>query len=235
MQQHAIQTLLVTPDLSLISTFTKVCQEVGIEARPTAGSNGFPEELSQTKYEGVLVDFDAVLNPLLVIAAVRRSPSNRNAVIFAVATKEDDRRLALANGVNLVFNRPFDVREIQRLLDGAYELMVRQRRQYFRCIAEVPVFLVQLRSGRDCTCTTMNVSSCGAALKTIWPLIPGDKVRLVLFLRGSDVAVRATGTVIWDDKHGKTGISFSCTTPQHQTELDSWLDVRFNLQSFGQS
>lgn len=229
-EPRAIQALLVTPDLFLITAFTAVCRELGIEVRTTAGSDGIIEELRRAKYEGVLVDFDSTSDPILMLNALRRSPSNRNAVAVAVATKADDQRQALENGVTLVFPRPFDAREIRRVLHGAHELMLRERRRYFRCVAEVPVLLVHTRSGADCKCTTMNVSSSGVALKAPSPLEPGEEIQLILFLQGTDIVVRALGTVVWDDRHGKTGVSFNCASPQHQAELDSWLDVQFNLQ-----
>ena len=229
MELRAIQALLVTPDPFLITAFTAVCRELGIEVRTTAGNDGIVEELSRVKYEGVLVDFDATPDPILMLNVLRRSPSNRNAVALAVATKADHQRQALENGINLLFRRPFDAREIRRVLRGAHELMVRERRRYFRCVAEVPVLVVRTRSGADCKCTTMNVSSSGVALKAPSPLEPGEEIQLILFLQGTDIVVRALGTVVWDDKHGKTGISFNCASPQHQSELDSWLDVQFNL------
>ena len=100
-----------------------------------------------------------------MLNALRRHLSNRNVVAFAVATKADDRQQALENGMNLLFHRPFDATEIRRVLHGAHDLMVRERRRYFRCVAEVPVLLVLTRSGTDCKCTTINVSSNGVALK----------------------------------------------------------------------
>lgn len=112
-------------------------------------------------------------------------------------------------------------------MHGAHELMVRERRRYFRCVAEVPVLLVQTRSGADCKCTTINVSSNGVDLKVPSPLQPGGEIHLILFLQGVDTFVRAIGSVVWDDKHGKTGISFRCANPQYQIELDSRLDVQF--------
>ena len=230
MEPRAIQALLVTPDPFLVTAFTAVCRELGIEVRTTAGNDGIVEELGRAKFEGILVDFDTAPNPIQMLNALRRSPSNRNAVALAVATKADDQRQALENGVNLLFHRPFDAREIRRVLHGAHNLMVRERRRYFRCVAELPVLLVQTSSGADCKCTTMNLSSSGVALTAPSPLKPGEEIQLILFLQGADMVVRALGTVVWDDKHGKTGISFKCASPQHQADLDSWLDVRFNLQ-----
>ena len=230
MERRATQALLVTPDPSLVTAFTAVCRELGIEVRTTAGKEGIIEELQKAKYEGILVDFDTAPDPTLMLNALRRNPSNRNAVAFAVATKADDRRQALENGINLLFHRPFDAREIRRVLQGAHDLMVRERRRYFRRVAEVPVLLLQTRSGADCKCTTTNVSSNGVALKGPSPLPPGEEIHLILFLQGVDRVVRTIGTVVWDDKHGKTGISFKCANPQYQIELDSWLDDQFHLR-----
>lgn len=229
MEQHTIHALLVSPDASLVMTFREVCKQFGIEVRTNAGSNGAPEELNHAKFEGVLVDFDALPNPLGMLKAVRQSPANRNAVTMALATNAEDRQQALANGATLVFGRPIDPCEIRQGIEGAYELMVRECRRYFRCTFRLPALLVQTGSGSDCSCTTMNLSSSGIALESLSPLDPGEEVQVVLFLRGSDVMVRVLGTVVWDDKHGKTGISFKCATPLHKINLDTWLDTQFRL------
>jgi DNA-binding response OmpR family regulator len=224
-----MQALVVTSDRWLVTSFTDASRELGMEVQTNAETVGVPAELNRAKYEAVLIDFDIVLNPVRIVNAVRQSPSNRNAVIFAVATEASDRRQALANGVNLLFERPLDAKEIRRVLHSAYDLMLRERRRYFRCSAEIPVLLIRTRSDEDCRCTTMNVSSSGVALKAPSPLDPGEEIQLILFLHGTDVIVRAIGTVVWDDRHGKTGISFKCASAQYQTELDSWLDAHFNL------
>ena len=230
-EQRALQAFLMTRDLSLVTRFTDVCSELGVEVQTSTRSDRIPEELGREKYEAVLIDFDTVPNPLPILTAVRQSPSNRNAVIFAAATETGVRQQALTNGLNLLFQRPFDAKEMRRVLHGAYDLMVRERRRYFRCAAEIPVLLIRTRSGESCRCTTMNVSSSGVALKAPSPLDPGEEIQLVLFLQEPDIMARAIGTVVWDDKHGRTGISFRCASPQHQIELDSWLDKRFNLPS----
>jgi hypothetical protein len=47
-------------------------------------------------------------------------------------------------------------------------------------------------------------------------------------LPGGKSQTRARGVVMWDDKHGKAGLSLECVSPQMQLELDSWLDASFN-------
>lgn len=232
MEKPAMHAFLLTPDPVLVTTFTDACQELGIEVRASAEHDRLAEELHRAKYEAVLIDFDLMRDPVAMLNDVRQSPSNRNAVIFGV-TDANHRQQALAAGVKVLFERPFDGKEIRRVLHGSYDLMVRERRRYFRCAAELPALVIRSRLGEDFRCTTMNLSSAGVALKGSVHLEPGEEIQVILFLRESEVMVRGTGTVIWDDKHGKTGISLKCASQRHQTELDSWLDAHFDLSASG--
>jgi len=222
-----IRTLLVTPDAWLVKNFTDISRELGIDAQKSDKAGGVPEELGRTKYEAVLVDFDNVPDTLPILARVRESPANRNAVIFAVASGTS-REQALQQGANFVFERPLEPKDIRRALYAAYDLMARERRRYFRCTAELPVLLSPATATTDLRCTTINVSSNGMALSTPSPMKPGEEVRIILFLKAAGPVVRAKGTVVWDDKHGKTGLRFQCSVQRDQSELESWLDSNFD-------
>ena len=198
-----IHTLLVTPDPWLVTNFTNVSRELGIDAQRSVKTAGVPEELGRAKYEAVLVDFDKVPETLSILARVRESPANRNAVVFAVASNSEHRQQALEQGANFVFERPLEIKEIRRVLYSAYDLLARERRIYFRCSAELPVLLTRVRATTDLRCTTINISSNGMALVTAFPLNPGEEVRIILFLHGSGPVVRASGTVVWDDSMGR--------------------------------
>src|SRR5260370_11537712 len=105
-----IRALLVTPVPWLLKHFTSVCGELGIEAQSSATTDGVPEELGQAKYEAVLVDFDIVPETPTILAGVRESRGNRNALVFAVATDTSQRHQALRQGVNFIFEPPFDTK-----------------------------------------------------------------------------------------------------------------------------
>lgn len=231
MERPAMHAFLVTPDPVLVTTFTDACQELGIEVQASAERDRFAEELHRAKYEAVLIDFDFMHDPVAMLNDMRQSLSNRNAVVFGV-TDANHRQQALAAGVKVLFERPFDGKEIRRVLHGSYDLMVRERRRYFRCAAKLPALVIRSRSGEDFRCTTMNVSSAGVALNGVH-LEPGEEIQVILFLRESEAMVLGIGTVIWDDKHGKTGISLKCASQRHQIELDSWLDAHFDLSASG--
>ncbi len=228
MQPGAIHACLLTPDPLLVAIFTDVCHELDIEVCAIRGE-GLAEELARARYDAVLIDFDLMPDAMAMLGMVRQSSTTRNAVIMAVTTKAADKEQALVKGATVLFNRPLDAKEVRRLLHGSYENMVRERRRYFRCSAEMPGLLIRVASGEDLRCITMNVSSSGVGLKAPLPLVPGEEIQIVLLLQNTDVMIRVVGVVIWDDKHGKTGISFKCTGSQHQIDLETWLDARFDL------
>jgi PilZ domain-containing protein len=223
---NAIRALMVTGDSLLVANFTQLSKEIGIDAQPSASTVGIPDELSSAKYEAILLDFDTVPDAMPILAAVRQSRSNQKAVVFAIASEAAQGKKVLEKGANLRLERPLERIQIRRVLYAAYDLMVRERRRYFRCAVEMPVSLIQAGSGADFSCTSMNISSNGVATRGPGRFDAGEQLQIIIFLREPEFTIRAVGTVVWDDKHGKTGISFACTSPRHQQDLDSWLDAR---------
>lgn len=223
-----IRTLVLTKDSTLNTTFGEIAREFGILAQKSNDKNGgVPEELGATKYEGLCIDFDTVSQTAPILTSVRQNPINRNTVIFAVVGSADSRRRAREQGATFLLDRPLQGEEVRRVLQAAYGLMTRERRRYFRCAAEMPVKLVR-DSGEELNCKTINISSNGMALSSPRPLDAAEKLHISLTLPGAGAPIRLQGTVVWDDKHGKTGLSMECANSQIQLELDSWLDASFN-------
>jgi DNA-binding response OmpR family regulator len=218
--------LLLTADPLLISAFTDESREIGIEAQSVGDSNGFSQQLSNVKYEGLVLDFDTVPAAIPVLNSVRESRPNKDAVVFAVATGANKRDRALQDGAHFLLQRPIESAEIKRTLHIAYDLMRGERRRYFRCAAELPVELMFITSGKSLQCLTMNVSSNGMAVKTPVPLRLAEMMDIALLLPETGT-VRATGIVIWDDKHGKCGLKVQCSGPEMRKKVDSWLDSQF--------
>lgn len=223
---HALRTLLVTPDNALAGTFAELSRELGIEVQPSGNVDGIPGELQLAKYEAVLLDFDRVPEAGHILTKLRETPSSKTSVVFALASDTEQRQAALQSGANLLFKRPLEESQIRNAIHAAYDLMARERRRYFRCAVNVPVLLIRENSRADSRCTSINLSSGGIALLSPVVLTPGDQVEVIFSLPGVDSLIRAISTVIWDDKHGKTGLSFRCTGPEHQGDLDAWLDAQ---------
>lgn len=223
-----IKALVVTSDTGLAAVFTQVSGEFGILAQQTGeNSGGILEELAASKYEALLIDYETVPQTTSILTRLRQSPANKNAVIFAVVGSEDSRRRARDQGATFVLERPLKSNETRRVLHAAYGLMTRERRRYFRCVTEITVHLVR-DSRQEVTCKTINLSSNGMSVNTPTPFQIGEQVHISFVLPGGASQLRARGVVMWDDKHGKTGLTLECVNPQMQLELDSWLDGNFN-------
>lgn len=222
-----IRALVITRDTGLTATFTDISREFGISAQKSKSSNGgVPEELSLSKYEALLIDFETVPQTMPIFTTIRQSPANRHAVVFAVVGSPDSRQRARDQGATFVLERPLEGEGIRRVLQAAYGMMTSERRRYFRCAAEIFVRLVR-DSGEELACKTINVSSNGMAVSGSSSLKAGEKLHIALTLPGPESHVRGQATVVWDDKHGKTGLSMECANSQMQRDLDTWLDGQF--------
>lgn len=207
--------------------FIPLFTESGIVSQESTDPEHVAEELGRTKFEALVLDFDLGVRASALLDCARANPANRNAVIFAIVNDKSDTQEAIAHGANFVFERPLVIEDIRNIVHTARDLMVRERRRYFRCAAELPILLSEKRSGLSFQCTTMNVSRSGMAVKTPSPLAVAGEVDLTFSVGHNAYTVRASGTVVWDDKHGKSGISFRCRTAEMQTHLNAWLDAQF--------
>lgn len=219
-----VRVLVITPDASLASSFAQVSRDLGVFAQRSSETQSAPRELDREKYDAVLIDFDSIAIGAPIVEALRANPSNANAVVFAVATGENRERLALKQGANFVFSRPVETVQIRRILEASRDLMLQERRRYFRCSVELPVFLTR-QDGGEVTCMTANVSAHGMSVRSSSSFRLGEKVGITLNLGREHVL--AIGAVVWDDQHGKTGLSFRSLNPELQMRLDCWLDEQF--------
>lgn len=220
--------LIVTADPALASTLTDVSREFGIDGQPTHCSQQASEQLNRAKYDGLVLDFDTVPDARLFIAMARASPANKNAVVFAIATNIAHAEQALHDRAHFLLRRPLGESTIRKTIRNAYDLLSGKHRRDFRCTADLPVRLTSLSSGISLKCSTMNVSSNGIGVATPTPLKIAEVMDVALVLPDG-FTIRATGIVIWDDQHGKSGLNFQCGDAAMREKLDSWLDSQFTM------
>jgi len=223
---RTLHMLLLTADPSLVTTFTDVSGGLGIEAQSSRDCQQVTDQLNRAKYEGLVLDFDTVSNARAVLASLRQSRSNKNAVVFAIATNRGDAEHALQERAHFLLRRPIDGGAIRQTLDAAYDLMLGEHRTHFRYTASFPVSLVRMNTGARIECSSMNISSNGMAVMTPISFNLAEPLQVSLLLPDG-FSVRATGIVIWDDKHGKSGLHFQCSTSEMRHRLNSWLDSQF--------
>ncbi len=104
--------------------------------------------------------------------------------------------------------------------------MLRDGQSYFRLGIELPIS-IRRASGTLVRCASLNLSQTGAAVSTPSSFIVGEQVNLAFAVPNTDIFVSAEGKIIWDDKHGKAGISFACTSSSIQARFFEWLNDHF--------
>ena len=221
----ALRLLLLSADPFLVSTFVTASAQLGIEVESSKDRQQVSDQVSRSRYEAVVLDFDTVPDAGPVLASVRESRSNKNAVVFVVATDQATGQVLL-DRAQFLLRRPIETRSVKKTLNAAYEFMRGERRRYFRCAVDFPVTLRITDSGNVIECVAINVSSEGVAVDTPIPLKPGETVDIALHLPHESV-VHLIGLVIWDDQHGKSGLHFQRSGAEMRYRLDSWLDSQF--------
>jgi PilZ domain len=222
----SIRALVITPDQWLLTTFMDISRELGIDAAVSKSREGIPDELRREKYEALLVDFDSINDAAPIVTWIRASPSNKSAVVFAVATGIQQKQNALSHGANFVFERPVGSTDIRRALWASYELLSEERRRYFRFAVEVPVELTT-GDGTLLRCRTANVSSDGICILCSHAFGLGESVSVAFTTPAFDTRVVADAVVVWDDRHGKCGIKLQRISPGSRRVLNAWLDLQF--------
>lgn len=228
MSNDAMQVLVLTADQRLTEAFTEVCRQFAIAAVPASQVQEASDEISRMRYQGFVLDFDTVPNARLLVDVIRASARNRSAVVFTVASSLGHVDHALSDDAHFLLRRPIQTSTIRKTIRNAYDLLTGKHRREFRCPASLRIRLTSTSSGDSMESSTINISSNGLGVATPSPLKAADVLEIVLMLPdGSPIS--ATGIVIWDDQHGKSGLSYQCKTPEMREKLDSWLDSQFEM------
>jgi DNA-binding response OmpR family regulator len=123
--------------------------------------------LSRRKVDGVFVDM-AVGGALELIESIRAGTSNRKGVIFACILSTKESTATLNAGANFLLRKPLSAESVALHLAIAKELLVRERRRYFRHAVSLPVVLKGPEGQQQARMT--NLSEEGMALRTTKPL-----------------------------------------------------------------
>lgn len=225
-----LRALIVSPDTETVATLVQVFREsLAVTAKFCSDSSAAAECFLTAKFEAIVLDFDRIVETLPSVQNLRHGRTNRNAVVLAIATDASAKKRAAEHGAAFLLQRPIVPSQVAKALRAAYGLMLRDRMQYFRLEAELSVSM-RTGSGAVLECKTMNVSREGMALRTPSPLPTGDTVQVVFQIPTPGPVIIAEGRVIWDDKHGKTGLHLSFGSSEDKDRISEWLDSEFYMQ-----
>jgi CheY-like chemotaxis protein len=219
------QALLCSPDPQVVTAIQRILNSSGIEleicTQPEAGMS----RLQQQKYDAVFVDCDDMPLGAELLQTLRTTPSNRQAIAFALLNGGTDTRQAYSLGANFTLEKPLTVEFTTRTLRAAAGLIARERRRYFRqdVSANVQLWVRNTSRTTEQSALMTNLSESGMLLAQA-DLKAGTKLRFQFTLPWSEVVVSGSGVVTWAEG-GCAGVRTSVPKPIRRA-LEDWVNDR---------
>jgi hypothetical protein len=173
----------------------------------------------------VFVDMQ-VSETLELIEAIRKGSSNGKVAIFACVQNAGETTATLNAGANFVMRTPLTVEGVALHITIAKDIMLRERRRYFRHAVNLPV---TLKDGEgEQRARVVNLSEGGMAVRAARGLKQWTVIEFALELAlGMDLSGK--GQVAWTSSEGMAGILFQTLHGMGRGYLEAWLAGREQL------
>ena len=216
-----LESLLVTRDQQVIGVLRSAMEKLSIDVEVCRGARSGNEILQSEKFDAVIVDCDDLEGGLDLLQALRKSPSNRNSVSFAILNGSTTTQAAFDMGAKFVLQKPISQLNATRCFSAALSFMMRERRRYFRHPVEIAVHLEF--GPEELKAVATNLSDGGMAVHFFGKLPKGGLSAASFSLPDGNAVVEAKATLAWVDVDGRAGVRFLELSPSSRRLLDGWL------------
>jgi CheY-like chemotaxis protein len=220
-----VRALLASADIQTIDTLCHYMGNLAMHVDVCSDFVSATRKLCHSKYEAIVVDFKDAAAALELLKKSREMTSHKAAVVIAILNGNDEMPSAFRAGASFVLVKPISPAVLARTLKVSYPLMVNERRRYYRCPVQTPVY-VSAGSHPEFIATSVNISELGIALGSSPALHVGDTVVLRLTLPDPPVSAKITAEVCWRDSAGAAGLQFVQTPLRVREQLIAWLSAR---------
>jgi len=219
-----LQAVLVSSDSGVVDSVSESLEKLGITAAVYRETSAAMQTLSSQKTDAFLVDRE--LDPeLSVLTAMRHSSSSRYAVAFAICSQKSSSKGAF-RVADFVIDKPVASHRVNRTMNAAYGIMLKERMRYFRHSLRTEATLLD-SSHRRFIAQTSNISQTGIALECVAPLMVRQVVQLQFALAGDQQKLSCKAQVIWMADNGKTGLTFTDMSNADRERLTEWIESQF--------
>lgn len=209
---------VLCPALEKLSIEVEICREKEVSDR-----------LSSDRYDAVIVDCDDLKSGLQVLKGLRKSPSNKRSIAFALLNGATTASSAFEYGANFVLQKPVSLLNASRCFSAALGLMERERRRYFRHPVELKV-AISFPDGSKRNVVASNISEGGMAICLEDPL-PNEKNLTTTFtLPGTQAPISAVAEAAWTSEI-RGGLRFIQLSSIAREHLDHWLNEQMQKAS----
>lgn len=227
----ALNFLLVSPSEDVSKLIARAAGEIKACLNVAPEFGAAEEFIRRRRLDAVIVDFDLETAGHFT-ASIRAGNSNKLAVIFACLSSAPQKQHALTAGANFVLQKPLSFEHVTDMLVSAQEMMLRERRRYFRHPLYVPIAVV--RDSQEHRLTTLNLSEGGAAVRAHQPFDTGTLVGF-RFALPTGLDIEGRGEVVWSNDDGAMGLRFHSVKDEGKTHLMRWLEKQEKLSGCAHS
>jgi len=214
-------TLLVSKDDEAAAVLNNVLSTLGISAVACS----YPEaicQLTEQKFDAVIVDFDDPHSAALVLQNVHQSSSGNHAVTTALLSDRTKLRHALGQGAHFVLYKPFTLLQAETGLRAAVALIKRERRKSCRVPLQVPIQL-KLQDAPDMEGILLDLSETGMDVLAAQPLCPSAPIGARFTLPDGKTELEVRGEVTRAHPNGESGVRFADLSDNARTALKAWI------------
>src|ERR1700674_1452281 len=217
-----LDSLLLSKDPEVLRVIRPTLEKLSIEVEICHEAKAGANILISDKFDAVIVDCDDLNGGLAVLQGLRRTPSNKNSVAFALLNgKRTTTQQAFGMGANFVLQKPISALNASRCFHAALNFMIKERRRYFR--QPVKMLVKVVLEGKTLNATSTNISEGGIALIMREALPKGATTRLKFLLPEVNVPFEVEAEVAWADIKGHVGFRFLNVPQSAQQGLEKWL------------
>ena len=214
-----LELLLVSNDYATLTTVKTAAARLGAGLACMADSEAGCDYIGRRKIDGILLDLEMPAWQQ-VLDALRLGTSNRFAVVFACTGNRLDGKEARGRGAHSVLPKPLGVDDVVSHVQSVRDLMIRERRRYFRHQVYLPLTLTV--NGAEQHALITNISEGGMAVRVTQTLECPSLVDFSFQLRAGPT-IRGGGNVAWRDSEGTVGIGFQFFRDDGKDQLLTWI------------
>jgi DNA-binding response OmpR family regulator len=220
-----LEFVLVSSDYATMNAVSEGVKKYGGKFVLMPEEGAARDYLNRRKTDGVFVDLE-VPGALALIESIRKGTSNSKVAIFAFGRSSKEHTSTLNAGANFLLRKPVTVDSVALHIAISKDLLIRERRRYFRHAVTLRVLLKEGEVEQHARMT--NLSEAGMAVHTAKPLRHARVVYFAIELP-MGVSVTGKGQVAWINAEGMAGIVLQTLDGKGKEFLEGWLIAQEQL------
>lgn len=215
------QALLVSKDEEASAVLNTVLSGFGV----TVTACGYPEgicQLTEQKFDAVLVDFDDPHSAELILQNIIQSPTGNRVVTVALLGDKTSVRKVFGKGANFILYKPLTTEQAEAGLRAATALIKRERRSAYRVAVQVPIQL-KLQDGPEFEGILLDLSEDGMDVLAAHALCPAASISARFSLPNVQQEIEVRGEIAWANPNGQAGVHFDNASGGHRAAVRAWV------------